>query len=170
MATWKHDSLEWGCLILVLAAGLDFSSYTLAASEVSSANPSATTTQMIVDMYSDQGGQGQNKTMGSYTIGDTVKFYIYTSSNSTIQEIIVAPDGSSWLRMAGPVNSGTIIDYFETQYPTGKWAISVKAQAGNITVSDTAFFEVVDKQQYVCTKTSLLNTSGILERRDSPAK
>jgi hypothetical protein len=62
--------------------------------------------------------------------------------------------------MSGPVNSGTIINSFDTQYPTGKWAISVEAQAEDCVVSDTAFFEVVDKQPYICTKTSSLNTSG----------
>jgi len=115
---------------------------------------------LAVDIYSDQGGQGSNKTMGTYTIGDTVKFYIYINRNSTIQETVITPDGSVWLRMAGQVNSGTITDYFDTEYPTGRWAISVKAQIENEVVSDTAPFEVVDKEPYICTNTSLFNTSG----------
>jgi len=147
--------------VLILALGLQVSNSILAGNQASPASSTATATEiLVVDIYSDQGGQGSNKTMGTYTIGDTVKFYIYISRNSTIQETIIAPDRSVWLRMAGPVNSGTIIDYFDTQYPTGKWAISVKAQAGNDTLSDTASFEVVDKQPYICTKTSLFNTSG----------
>jgi len=147
-------------IFLILAIS-QVSSSVLAGNRVSPANLSATTTQrLVVDIYSDHGGQGPNKTMGTYIIGDAVKFYIYISRNSTIQETILTPDGSVWFRMGGPMNAGTIIDYFDTQYPTGKWAISVKAQAGNEIVSDIAPFEVVDKQPYTCTKTSLFNTSG----------
>jgi len=47
-----------------------------------------------------------------------------------------------------------------TQYSTGRWAISVEAQAEDRIVSDIASFEVVDKQPYICTKTSSFNTSG----------
>jgi len=147
--------------VLILALGLQVSSSILAGNQASPRSSIATTTQTLaVDIYSDKGGQGSNKTMGTYTIGDTVKFYIYISGNSTIQETIITPDGSVRLRMAGQVNSGTIIDYFDTEYPTGKWAISVKAQVGDRMASDTASFEVVDRQPYICTKTSLFNTSG----------
>lgn len=161
MSKWKRNSSVCVYFILILAVGLQVSRSVLAGNQVSPAISSTTITQtLVVDIYSDQGGQESNREMGTYTIGDTVKFYIYISRNSTIEETIITPDGSVWLRMAGPVNLGIIIDYFDTQYPTGKWAISVKAQAGNRTVSDTAPFEVVDKQPYTCTKTSLFNTSG----------
>ncbi len=147
--------------IVVLAVILQVSSSVLAGDRVPAAGSSAAITQILaVDIYSDQGGQGSNKTMGTYTIGDTVKFYIYISRNSTIQETVITPNGSVWSRVAGPVNSGTIIDYFDTEYPTGEWAISVKAYAENDAVTDTAPYEVVDKEPYVCTKTSLFNISG----------
>lgn len=142
-------------------ASLEVSRSVHPANRVFIANSSAAAPQtLVVDIYSDQGGQGQNKTMGTYTIGDTVKYYIYISGNSRIRENIITPDGSVWPRMSGPVNSGTIINSFDTQYPTGRWAISVEAQAESGMVSDTAFFEVIDKQPYICTKTSSLNTSG----------
>jgi len=161
MIKWKRSSSVCICFISILVASLEVSSSVAAVNHMSSTNSSATAAQiLVVDIYSDRGGQGSNKTMGTYTIGDTVKFYIYISRNSTIRETIITPDGSVWPRMSGPVNSGTIMDYFDTQYPTGRWAISVEAQAEKGIVSDIAFFEVVDKQPYICTKTSSLNTSG----------
>ena len=149
--TRRRDSPQRICLIFLVAA-LYLSSPALAASE--------TTTQIAVDIYSDQGGHGSNNTMGTYTIGDTIKFYIYVNTNTTIEVAVITPGGSVWPRMAGPVNSGIIVDYFDTQYPTGQWAISVKAQTGKGVVLDIASFEVVDKQPYTCTRTISFNTSG----------
>jgi len=158
---WKRSSSVCIYLISILVASVEVSGSVPAANHVSSTNSGATAAQiLVVDIYSDQGGEGPNKTMGTYTIGDTVKFYIYISRNSTIRETIITPDGSVWLRMAGSLNSGIIIEYFDTQYPTGRWAISVEAQVEDGIVSDIAFFEVVDKQPYICTKTSSFNTSG----------
>jgi len=160
VAKWKRTWSVCVFFMLVLAS-LQVSSTVLGGNRGPPASSSATTaTQMLtVDVYSDQGGRGPNKTLGTYTIGDTVKFYIYLNRNSTIQENIITPNGSVWVRMAGPVDaSGPIIGYFDTEYPTGTWAISVKAQAGNETASDIAPFVVVDKQPYTCTRTSMFNT------------
>ncbi len=154
-------SLLLSILVLVTISRTTVPLSASAANQFSSTNLSTIASQgLVVDIYSDQGGQGANMTIGTYVIGDVVKFYIYISKNSTIQERIITPNGTAWLRMSGPVNSGTIIDYFDTQYPTGRWAISVTAQIANETASDVAPFEVVDKQPYTCTKTSLFNTSG----------
>jgi len=162
MTKWRRTSSRYVFFIFLLAVSAQVGGTVFADSRGPPVGSSAATTQtLLVDVYSDQGGRGQNKTMGAYTIGDTVKFYIYITRNSMIQVTVITPNGSVWLRMAGPVEpSGPIIDYFDTQYPTGEWAISAKAEAGNETASDIAPFKVVDKHPYICTKTSLFDTSG----------
>ena len=101
--------------------------------------------------------------IGTFTIGDTIKYSVFLNQNCTIEEDVITPDGSIWVRMAGPVNSGTMIEYFDTQYPTGKWAFSVKAQKGAATASDTAVFFVADKPSYTSTKTTAYNNVTIIE-------
>jgi hypothetical protein len=130
-------------------------------------NPSPYTTviadatqKLVVHVYGGNRGEAQNISMGTYVIGNLVKFYVHISMNSTAQEMIVTPNGTEWIRMKGPIEAGTFVDYFQTQYPTGKWAILVSAKTGNQTASDIAPFEVVDKQPYTCTRTNLIGTPG----------
>lgn len=117
----------------------------------------STSQQLVVDIYTENAGRGPNVPIGTYRIGDTIKYFIFLNQNCTIEEDVITPDGSTWVRMAGPVNNGTMIEYFDTQYPTGKWAFSVKAQKGAATASDIAVFYVVDKPPYTSAKTTALN-------------
>jgi hypothetical protein len=108
--------------------------------------PLNSTWQLVVDIYTEKAGRGPNMSIGTFVIGDTIKYFVFLSQNCTINQDVVTPDGSTWLRMAGPVNNGTMTEHFDTQYPTGKWAFVVKAQKGAATASDTAIFYVVDKR------------------------
>jgi hypothetical protein len=122
-----------------------------------------TSQQLVVDIYTENAGRGPNVPIGTFTIGDTIKYFVFLNQNCTIEEDVITPDGSTWLRMAGPVNNGTMIEYFDAQYPTGKWAFSVKAQKGAATASDTAVFYVVDKSPYTSTKTTAFNNVTTIE-------
>jgi len=117
----------------------------------------STSQQLVVDIFTESAGRGSNVPIGTFTIGDTIKYFIFLNQNCTIEEDVITPDGSTWLRMAGPVNNGTMTEYFDTQYPTGIWGFSVKAQKGAAAASDTAMFQVVDKSSYTSTKTIALN-------------
>lgn len=121
-----------------------------------------------MDIYTEKGGLGPNVAIGTYTIGDTIKVFIRVSQNCTLEEDLITPDGSVWLRMKGPVTGGTIIDYVDTQYPTGNWTLLVKAVSGVTSASDTAAFEVIDKEPYIYPKKQPLkldNVSTIEEAR-----
>jgi len=109
--------------------------------------------ELVVDIYTEKTGRGVNVSFGTYEVGDTIKVFIFVNQNCTIEEDLITPDGSVWVRMYGPVNNGTIMDYVDTQYPIGKWTLSVKAEAGATKASDMAVFEVIDKAPPTCTKT-----------------
>jgi hypothetical protein len=123
----------------------------------------STSQQLIVDIYTENAWRGPNVPIGTFTIGDTIKYFVFLNQNCTIEEDVITPHGSTWLRMAGPVNNGTMIEYFGVQYPTGKWAFSVKAQKGAATASDTAVFYVVDKSPHASTKTTPFNNVTTIE-------
>lgn len=128
--------------------------------------PNSTSQQLAVDIYTENAGRGSDVLIGTFTIGDTIKYFIFLNQNCTIEENVITPDGSTWLRMAGPVNNGTMTEYFDTQYPTGKWAFSVTVQKAPATASDTAVFYVVDKPSYTPAKTTALtNVTTIDEAR-----
>lgn len=155
-------------LVLSLQAVLDAGHTVLAGARIDPAPtgeryfedvyPNLVSTQGLrVDIYTEKGGRGLNVPIGTYTVGDTIKVYIYVSRNCTIEFDLITPDGSVWNRMYGPVNNGTMIDYVNAQYPIGKWAFFVKAKAGTESASDTAAFVVIEKEPYICTKTPSLN-------------
>ncbi len=121
-----------------------------------------------VDIYTEGKGRGQNVPIGTYIVGDVIKVFIFVSLNSTLTESLITPDGSVWLRMYGPVDNGTMIEYVDAQYPIGEWKISVKAETGTASASDTAAFEVVEKGPYTCVMTQppgLVNATTIEEAR-----
>ncbi|MCX6659962.1 MAG: PKD domain-containing protein [Candidatus Bathyarchaeota archaeon] len=109
---------------------------------------SVSSQELVVDIFTEKVGRGWNVPIGTYRIGDSIKFFIFVSHNCTIRVDLIPPNGSIWVHMYGPVNNGTIIDYVDAQYPIGKWALTVKAQEGTASASDTAFFEVIDKEPY----------------------
>jgi hypothetical protein len=120
------------------------------------------------DIYTEKGGLGSNVTIGTYTIGDTIKVFILVDQNCTLEEDLITPGGSVWLRMKGSVTNRTIIDYVDTQYPIGNWTLLVKAVSGGTSASDTAAFEIIDKEPYICPKKQPLkldNVSAIEEAR-----
>ena len=120
---------------------------------------------LVVDIYTDREGRGQNVSIGAYTIGDQIKFYLYVSQNCSIKLELITPNGSVWLRMAGPETAGTFVDYEEAQYPTGTWEIVAVASQGSKLVTETASFEVIEKATKECTNTYSLNSSAIEETK-----
>jgi len=109
---------------------------------------SVSSQELVVDVFTEKAGRGWNVPIGTYRIGDSIKFFIFVSHNCTISVDLIPPNGSVWVHMYGPVNNGTIIDYVDTQYPVGKWALTVKGQESTASASDTASFEVIDKKPY----------------------
>jgi hypothetical protein len=150
--------------IQVISTGL-LSSFPISTdlSHVQFGPSNSTSQQLVADIYTENAGQGPNVPIGTFTIGDTIRYFVFLNQNCTIEQDVITPDGSTWLRMAGPVNNGTMIEYFDVQYPTGKWAFSVKAQKGAATASDTAVFYVVDKSSYTSTKTTAFNNVTTIE-------
>jgi hypothetical protein len=125
----------------------------------------STSQGLIVDVYTDNAARGANVSIGTYTVGDQIKFYVSLSQNCSIKLEFITPDGSIWIREVAPVSAGTFVDYFEAQYPIGLWRIVVVAQQGSSTVTETAPFEVVDKALYTSTRTVSPNASIIEETR-----
>jgi hypothetical protein len=128
---------------------------------------SATSSQQLaVDIFTESQGRGTNASIGTYTVGDQIKFYVYVNYNCSLRLELVPPDGSVQLKMAGPVNAGTFVDYVDAQYPIGRWEIVVVAQQGSNTVTETAGFEVAEKTSYTSARTtSFINATIIEEAR-----
>lgn len=93
---------------------------TNAAPRQSSSLNSTLSQQLVVGIYVENQGRGPNASIGIYTVGDQIKFYIYLSQNCSLRLGLVTPDGSVQLKMAGPGNAGTFVDYVEAQYPIGE--------------------------------------------------
>ncbi len=119
----------------------------------------STSEGLVVDIYTDKAGQGQNVSIGTYTVGDQIRFYVSVNQNCSITLELITPDGSAWIREVAPISAGTFVDYVEAQYPTGAWKIVVIAQQGSIIVTETAPFVVVDKAPITFTRTSLNATT-----------
>jgi hypothetical protein len=128
---------------------------------------SASSQKLVVDIYTESGGKGPNASIGTYVVGDTIKVFVYVSENCTIEEDVITPDGTTQLRMKGPVSNGTYPWFVNAEYPTGKWALLVKAEGGGAeSTSDTAVFYVVEKTPYTSVRVSTLsNVTNIEEGR-----
>jgi hypothetical protein len=118
---------------------------------------------LVVDIYTDRAGRGQNVSIGSYTVGDQIKFYVYVSENCSFRLNLITPDGAVWNRMVAPISAGTFVYYVDAEYPIGTWKIETIAQQRSNTVTETAPFEVVEKAPYTCTKTCSLNSTSTIE-------
>jgi hypothetical protein len=120
---------------------------------------------LAVDIYTDTAGRGQNVTIGSYTVGEQIKFYVEVSQNCSLTLNLITPNGSVWTRMRGPESAGTFVDYMDVEYPIGTWRLQAIAQQGATTVTETAPFNVIEKTPVTFTRTYSANTSTIEEVR-----
>ncbi|GEM_PF-1186159 len=120
---------------------------------------------LAVDIYTDTAGRGQNVSIGTYPVGEQIKFYVYVSQNCSFTLNLITPNGSVWNRMVAPMSAGTFVDYVDAEYPIGAWKIETIAQQGSRAVTETAPFEVVEKTPFTLTRTYSFNTSTIEEVR-----
>ncbi len=170
---WKSFPKAFICLLIVVFS-LQAISIPLISTFPVAANQSQrlhdpvssnSTEQLVIDVYTESQGRGPNASIGTYTVGDQIKFYVYANQNCSMKLELVTPDGTVQLKMAGPASAGTFVDYADAQYPIGKWEIVVIAQRGSNEVTETAPFEVVGKPSYTFARTTNFNSTIIEEAR-----
>ena len=102
-------------------------------------------TFLVVDVWSDKGGQGHNVPGGTFEVGEEIILHAWVSADCQARLTIKGPDFSDSAEYV--LKAGTTYDLSPgraLESDIGEWQVTIEVRAGDLYTFDTTWFTVIE--------------------------
>ena len=99
---------------------------------------------LSVDIWTNQGGQGQGTAGGSFRVGEQVTLYLHASVQCQAKLIVMGPGGTKTTQLSLPTNATQMMSLgVADASDIGMWQVALEASGFNQFKSDMTTFTVI---------------------------